>query len=87
MNIFKIPQKGDFMGSFKDKTERFLVIDHSENYSFVACQSSEEVGFFVKSRKLKPDHFWVLHLADCIILQERLLFGQDHQFEKFTRGK
>jgi len=74
------------MGSFKDKTERFLVIDHSEDYSFVACQSGEEVGFFVKSRKLQPDSFWVLNLADCIILQERLFFGQDHQFEKFTQG-
>ncbi len=75
------------MGSFKDKTERFLVIDHSENYSFVACQSGEEVAFFVESRKLKPDYFWVLNLEDCIILQESLLFGEDHQFEKFTRGK
>ncbi len=41
------------MGSFKDKAERFLVIDHSENYSFVACQSGEEVAFFVESRKAK----------------------------------
>jgi hypothetical protein len=75
------------MGSFKDKTERFLVIDHSENYAFVACRSDEEVGVFVKSRKLKPDYFWVLNLADCIILEEGLLFGQDHQFENFTQGK
>ncbi len=75
------------MGSFKDKAERFLVIDHSENYSFVACQSCEEVAFFVKSRKLKPDYFWVLNLADCTILQDCLLFGQDHQFEKFTEEK
>ena len=75
------------MGSFRDKTERFLVIDHSDNYAFVACQSCEEVGSFVKSRKLKPDYFWVLNLADCIILQERLFFGQDHQFEKITQGK
>ncbi len=45
------------MGSFKDKTERFLVIDHSEDYSFVACQSGEDVGYFVESRKLKPDYF------------------------------
>jgi hypothetical protein len=72
MNIFKIP---------------FLVIDHSENYAFVACQSDEEVGFFVKSRKLKPDSFWVLNLADCVILEEGLLFGQDHQFENFSQGK
>jgi len=75
------------MGSFKDKTERFLVIDHSENYGFVACQSGEEVGSFVKSRKLKPDYYWVLNLADCIILQERLFFEQDRQFEKFIQGK
>jgi hypothetical protein len=75
------------MGSFRDKTERFLVIDHSENYAFVACRNNEEVGSFVKSRKLKPDNFWVLNLADCIILEERLLFGQDHQFEKFAQGK
>ena len=75
------------MGSFRDKTERFLVIDHSENYSFIACQSDEEVGFFVKSRKLEPDYFWVLNLADCTILEERLVFGQDHQFEKLTQGK
>ncbi len=75
------------MGSFKDKTERFLVIDHSEDYSFVACQSGEDVGCFVKSRELKPDYFWVLNLGDCIISQERLLFEQDHQFEKFTQGK
>jgi hypothetical protein len=75
------------MGSFKDKAERFLVIDHSENYAFVACRSDEEVGVFVKSRKLKPDYFWVLNLADCIILEEGLLFGQDHQFENFTQGK
>jgi hypothetical protein len=75
------------MGSFKDKTERFLVIDHSENYAFVACQNDEEVGLFVKSRKLEPDYFWVLNLADCIIVEERLLFGQDHQFEKLTQGK
>jgi hypothetical protein len=75
------------MGSFRDKTERFLVIDHSENYAFVACQSDEEVGFFVKSRKLETDYFWVLNLADCVILEEGLLFGQDHQFENFTQGK
>ncbi len=75
------------MGSFKDKAERFLVIDHSDNYSFVACQSCEEVASFVKSRKLTSDYFWVLNLADCIILQDRLLFDEDHQFEKFTRGK
>jgi hypothetical protein len=75
------------MGSFRDKTERFLVIDHSENYAFVACQSDEEVGFFVKSRKLETDYFWVLNLADCIILEEGLLFGQDHQFENFAQEK
>jgi hypothetical protein len=73
------------MGSFRDKTERFLVIDHSENYAFIACQSDDEVGFFVKSRKLKPDYFWVLNLADCTIVEEHLLFGQDHQFEKLTQ--
>jgi len=75
------------MGSFRDKTERFLVIDHSENYAFIACQSDEEVGFFVKSRKLEPDYFWVLSLADCTILEERLLFGQDHQFERSAQEK
>ena len=74
------------MGSFKDKTERFLVIDHSEDYSFVACQNNEEVGFFVKSKALKPDCFWVLNLADCIISRERLFFGADYQFEKFAKG-
>ncbi|MBF0507130.1 MAG: hypothetical protein HQL09_09865 [Nitrospirae bacterium] len=74
------------MGSFKDKQKRFLVIDHSEDYSFVACQSGEEVGFFVKSRKLKPDYFWVLNLSDCIIFHERLFFGQDYQFKNFTKS-
>ena len=73
------------MGSFKDKTERFLVIDHSEDYSFVACQSGEEVGSLIKSRELKPDHFWILNLADCVIFQERLAFVQDHQFENFAK--
>lgn len=73
------------MGSFKNKTERFLVIDHSEDYSFVACQSGEEVGSLIKSRKLEPDNFWILNLADCIIYRERLSFGQDHQFENLAK--
>ncbi|MBF0558264.1 MAG: hypothetical protein HQL08_05745 [Nitrospirae bacterium] len=73
------------MGSFKDKTERFLVIDHSEDYSFVACQSGEEVGSLIRSRNLKPDSVWVLNLADCIIFQKRLAFGQDHQFENLAK--
>ncbi len=73
------------MGSFKDKTDRFLVIDHSEDYSFFACRSGEEVDSLIKSRELKPDNFWILNLADCVIFQERLSFVQDHQFENLAK--